>query len=123
MTPNIAICGRVGSGKTTYANTFEVTHEIIHTDDILLDMRWSQQSDWIADFILAAARPGPRPRPFVIEGMPVVRGLRKLALSGRLPESAKLQVVWLDTIHRPNTPHQDAMSRGARTIYEEVFPA
>ncbi len=67
------IIGPPKAGKTTLglALSAELGVPILHTDDLIGRLEWSAASEHIANVWLA------EPGPWIIEGVAVVRGLRK----------------------------------------------
>lgn len=112
----IAITGGPLSGKTTYATKLgaETGLPVTSTDDFI-DMGWSEASAHVAT-LLAKGEPG------IIEGVAVPRALRKaLAAAPDVKPIDKLVVLESPKVSR--SAGQQAMSKGVRTVLEEVLPA
>lgn len=122
----IVILGGPKTGKTTLATqiaygdggdrTFTrspVPPSIRHTDD-LIHFGWSEASQHIADEWLT------QPGPWIIEGVAVVRALRKWreAHPGERPPVDR--VIRLTTPHVALSKGQAAMAKGEETVWWEI---
>jgi adenylate kinase family enzyme len=110
----ILIAGIPRSGKTTLATTLEREHKlrVFHTDS-LIPLGWSEASDVASGWI-------EQPAPWIIEGVAVVRALRKwLAKNSGKPADV---VHWLDQERVPLSDGQTSMAIGCRSVWREVLP-
>lgn len=116
----IVIIGGPRTGKTTLARELMESERIavgcsFHTDD-LINLGWSEASQHVADEWLT------QPGPWIIEGVAVVRALRKWrdAHPGEPPP--------VDRVIRLTTPHvaleggQIAMLKGEHTVWRQIEP-
>ena len=110
MTSRVLVTGIPRSGKTVFAGD-----GALHADDLVQDgADWSDQSETIASDWMQ------RSGPWTIEGVAVVRALRKWMQRN---EGKPADVVyWLDDPRVPLSLGQKAMARGCRTIWSEVRP-
>lgn len=108
---NVIVIGGPRTGKTTFADS--LGGNVRHADDLIEGREWSQVSD---ELVLWFDEPGP----WVIEGVAVVRGLRKWLASheGRVP--ATVVVMTLPKVEM--TAGQEAMAKGVETIWGEIAP-
>jgi broad-specificity NMP kinase len=110
----ILIAGAPRAGKTTLAAMLEREHKLtaLHTDT-LIPLGWSEASD-------AAARWIDEPGPWIIEGVAVVRALRKwLATNQGKPADV---VHWLGQERVPLSEGQTAMAAGCFSVWAQVLP-
>lgn len=117
----IAILGAPRAGKTTlaleigglltveYGRTFTVWHA-----DDFLPLGWSAASNEVRRILTSADD------DFVLEGVAVVRGLRKALLA--LPEAPVDRCIVLERPRLALTRGQAAMARGCATILAEIEP-
>lgn len=101
-------------GKTTYSGHLSRTLGIPRrsTDEAILQNVWVTQSALVADWF-------DQPGPWIIEGTPVIRALRKWLQ--RNPTGQPCDTLyWSDTPHAVLNNGQEAMRRGCRTIYDEI---
>jgi len=108
MGDRICVAGGPKSGKTTYANNFESTTRVRHTDSIIGKFgedrdAWSRESEEVARWF-------DEPGPWLIEGVTVARALRKWIARH------------LDEPRVPRTPKQEAMAKATKTVFEQVRP-
>lgn len=111
----IAIAGWPRAGKTTLAEAFERRggYVVRHTDD-LIDMGWSEASAEVARWF-------DEPGPFIIEGVAVLRALRKwkAAHPGEPPPIDRLYY-----LPRGEFCHlargQESMGKGCDTVLDEL---
>lgn len=118
-TDRICVAGGPKSGKTTYANNFESTTRVRHTDSIIGKFgedrdAWSRESEEVARWF-------DEPGPWLIEGVTVARALRKWIARHELGKPCDV-VVWLDEPRVPRTPKQEAMAKATKTVFEQVRP-
>lgn len=115
----IVICGGPRTGKTTLANRLadeagDPTSIMVGHADDLIPLGWSEASQRIADEWLT------HPGPWILEGVAMVRALRKWREShpGEPPpcdEVRRLEYRFVDL-----TPGQIAMTKGERTVWNEI---
>lgn len=106
----IVICGGPGSGKSEFALELSARYglPVLHTDD-LTTLEWSEQS-------VVAARWLNREGSWIIEGVTMVRALRKwLARGSGLPFDT---IYWMERCYETPTP----LRTGTRTIWDEIQP-
>ena len=111
----VCVCGGPRVGKTTYAGrlSFENKWPIRHTDDLIGKMDWSAASEEVAHWLTA-------PGPWVLEGVALVRALRKfLKASDGLPCD---KVIWMPSPKVELSAGQLSMMKGCQTIWSEVYP-
>lgn len=110
----IAILGSPRAGKTTLALELARTTglRVLHTDD-LMALGWSAVSDEVARALVLAP-------DLILEGVAVVRGLRK-ALAA-LPGPPVERCIVLERPWVALTWRQRAMRRGCATVLREVEP-
>lgn len=106
----IVIGGGPLAGKTTLA--LQVGGPVRHTDELIEDHSWSEQSEIVASWML-------EPGPWVIEGVATVRALRK-ALN-LTPDPPCDVVIWLREPQADRTPDQASMAKGCETILAEII--
>ena len=110
----ILILGGPRVGKTTLAGKLAAEHGIVplHTDDLIGKRSWSEASDEVRLWLEQRG-------PFLIEGIAVVRALRKyLAVH---PEGAPADALYIGTTAREAlTPGQASMTKGHERIWSEV---
>lgn len=111
----ILIAGRPRTGKTTLALEIGKTfgHRIRHADDINKTHSWSEQS------LEVAAWMEERTQPWVIEGVTVVRAIRKWL--DRTSEKPADIVYWGSTPYVPLDPGQQKLGQGCLTIWGQVY--
>lgn len=101
----IAIAGGPRCGKTTLAEKLAERHGIetvLHTDDLIGSLSWSEASARVVEWM-------DEPGPWIIEGVAVVRGLRKWLADVR-NEGAPC-----DTVYHLTYPYTD-LSKGQVTM-------
>lgn len=99
----IAIVGGPQGGKTTLART--VDDRPIHHNDTAKHLPWEDQpGHWI--------KQAEGQESFIIEGVHAIRAVRK-----GLPVDA---IVHLNRPHKPRNPGQESMSKGQKTMLDEV---
>jgi hypothetical protein len=106
----VAIVGVPRGGKTTLAKA--MGGRVWHADD-LRGLPWSDQSEQVALWLDV-------PGPWVMEGMAVIRGLRKWRSRhpGQAPPVDK--VIVLGTSKVAQSPGQQSMGLGAMGMIEEL---
>lgn len=104
------IIGGPKTGKTTLAEQVAAGRPVRHTDDLITDHAWSEAS--------AVATDGTE--PVVIEGVAVVRALRKWL--ARHPEGSldDVEIVHLTDEHGEVSPKQHATGKGHDTIWSGI---
>lgn len=112
MIERICIIGGPRTGKTTLASTLD---NVLHTDDLIGQFDWSGVSEFVASDWLA------RSGPWVIEGVAVVRALRKW-LSANAAGMPCERVFVLSEPLEELSKGQAAMSKGHEKIWQEVRP-
>jgi hypothetical protein len=107
----VLITGGPKTGKTTLSTTYDCP--VRHTDD-LIELDWSDQSDQVAGWL-------DDPGPWVIEGVAVVRGLRKWlrAHEQGLPFD---HLIYLTKPLTAQTQGQSTMGTATRTIWCQIAP-
>lgn len=109
----IAIIGAPRAGKTTLGRVLQAHTgwPCLHADD-LIPLGWSEASAEIARVLCAAT-------DLIVEGVAVVRGLRKaLAAPGR-PVDSCVVLTWP---WQPLSRGQITMARGCATVLAEIEP-
>jgi adenylate kinase family enzyme len=111
----IAIIGSPRAGKTTLALELMAATglPVHHTDGMVGLMAWSEVSTEVARLL---AEPGD----FIVEGVAVVRGLRK-AMTARLAVPVERCIV-LEWPRLRLTAGQRAMAAGCATMLREIEP-
>ena len=104
----LCIVGGPKVGKTTLAGP-----EAKHTDD-LIPLGWSKDSE-------AAAKWFDEPGNWTVEGVAVVRALRKWLEANPKGKPCD-RVLYLNKPHVNLTPGQAAMTKGHKTVWDEVKP-
>jgi len=111
----IAIAGGPITGKTTMASELAAKHnvDVKHTDD-LIELGWSESSE-------AASNWFDDPDAGIVEGVAVPRALRKWI--ARTPEEPPCDVViFLIGPWKPLSDGQRRMSKGCKTVMDEIRP-
>ena len=111
-TERVCIIGPPRSGKTTLASTMT---NVRHTDDLIGILDWSAASEHVADEWLMS------PGPWVIEGVAVVRALRKWLASHSNGKRCDRVIVMTQT-HVELSKGQAAKAKGHEKIWQEVRP-
>lgn len=106
----IAIAGPPKTGKTTLADSLGVP--VRHTDDVI-GLGWSEASAEVSRWF-------DEPGPWCIEGVAVLRALRKWR--ERHPSSPPPldRLVLMMSVHGQHTPGQERMAKGIATVYAEL---
>lgn len=111
----VLILGGPRTGKTTLAESFGVAIgcPVRHTDD-LLGGQWSEVSEEVSTWI-------DEPGPWIIEGVAVVRALRKWLLRNPTGSPCDRVVIlaWRPYVSR--SEGQERMAKGHDTILAEVI--
>lgn len=113
----LVIAGVPKAGKTTRAKLGGVLGgaAVRHTDDLIApDRAWSDVSAIVAEWFSA-------PGPWIVEGVAVVRSLRKWLAAHPEGKPAD-RVVWLDTPRVELSRGQRALAAGCRTVWAQVRP-
>lgn len=113
----VVVAGGPKSGKTFTAAALGIRLgvPVKATDELVRQGRdWSAVSEEAAGWI---ATPGE----WVVEGVATVRALRKWVQAGA-PLAEGVAVLWLPSAVVPRSERQEAMARGADTVWREVFP-
>ena len=105
----IVIGGGPLVGKTALA--LEGGGPVRHTDELIEDHGWSEQSEIVASWM-------SEPGPWVIEGVATVRALRKAMEFS--PDPPCDVVIWLRKPHADRSPGQANMAKGCETIFAEI---
>lgn len=110
----IAIIGSPRAGKTTLALDLgrAMAYPVLHADD-LIALGWSEASDELARVLTAAS-------DIIVEGVAVVRALRKMLAASREPPVERCFA--LEEPLQPLTRGQVAMLRGCATVLRDVEP-
>lgn len=109
----ILIAGRPHTGKTTLALKLggQLKIPVLHTDGINRTFTWSAQSVEVAAWF-------NRPGPWIIEGMTVVRAIRKfMSFAQDKPSDV---VYWGSVPYGFLDPAQRKFGEGASTVWEEI---
>lgn len=108
----IAICGAPNTGKTYLSNT--MPRPVFHTDDLIGRTDWTGQSAEVAEWM-------EMPGPWVIEGVSVIRAIRKFikAHPGEKP-CDKLLIMTCQYV--PLNPGQARMASTINKHLAEVEP-
>jgi len=111
----ILIVGGPKTGKTTLSKTLGEKLGITprHTDDLIGALDWSAASLAVSGWI---AEPGD----CVIEGVSVVRALRKWLAA--YPGSPADKIIYLGQPHQELLPGQQSMTKGVATVWREILP-
>lgn len=112
--PRILVAGGPRVGKTWVADRIgaELGIPVRHTDDLIGTHGWSEASEEVARWM-------DEPGPWVIEGVAVVRAVRKWLRAH--PEGRPADLIYLGWRARvPTTTKQDAMGDGVATVWDEI---
>lgn len=111
----VAVVGGPRTGKTTLAQTrLSDGFRVRHADDLKDTHEWSAASEEVARWL-------GEPGPWVVEGVAVVRGLRKWLAAN--PEGRPADVVaYLERPLVELSRGQAAMAKGTATIWAGVWP-
>jgi adenylate kinase family enzyme len=111
----IAIIGAPRAGKTTLALKLaaELGVPVRHSDDLIGEFDWSAASEHIATVWL------PKPGPWIIEGVAVVRALRKW-LESHPTGSPCDKIIVLESPRVPLTSRQAGMAKSCATILDGI---
>lgn len=117
VAPRIAIAGAPRTGKSTLATRVgqRLGIEVQRTDDLVGVLEWSEASAAVAEWM---AEPGP----WLIEGVAVIRALRKRLQAESGAKPVDHLIVLVDPV-APQTPGQVAMGKGIATVLHEIEPA
>ena len=115
MTSRIAIIGAPRAGKTTFALKLaaELGVQVRHSDDLIGTHDWSAASEHIATVWL------PEPGPWIVEGVAVVRALRKW-LESNPTGSPCDKIIVLETPRVALSPRQAGMAKACATILDGI---
>lgn len=114
MSQHILIIGPPRVGKTTLARDMGAQRNlpVRHSDDLIALHAWSEASAKIADWL-------DEDTPAIIEGVAVVRGLRKWLAAH--PDGKPADEIYLSTTPlERQTPKQSAMGKGVMKVWNEV---
>jgi len=111
----IAIIGAPRACKTTLALKLaaELGVQVRHSDDLIGTLDWSAASEHIATVWL------PEPGPWIIEGVAVVRALRKW-LDAHPTGSPCDKIIVLESPRVPLTSRQAGMAKSCATILDGI---
>ena len=104
------IIGGPKTGKTTLSQSYACP--VRHTDDLIGKLDWSAASAEVATWFDA-------PGPWCIEGVAVVRALRKW-LATHPDGTPADRILFLTEPKIPVTAGQAAMTKGIDTVWEEI---
>jgi len=108
----VIIGGGPKAGKTTFANSF-MGVAIKHTDSLMGKMNWSAVSEQIASDWMQ------HEGPWVIEGVAVVRAIRKWLKAH--PEGKPCDILYyLNSPHVPLSTAQESMRKGCLSVWREI---
>ena len=113
----ICIAGGPQVGKTTLGERLaeEVDAAFYSTDATLLGYEWAEQSDFVVSWMMTF-----RP-PWVIEGVPVIRALRKWLKNH--PEGKPCDTLyWRFAARTERSRGQESLAKGCQKIYDEIAP-
>lgn len=118
----IVLAGGPGAGKTTRAKRLAkvLGRRILHTDDLIAVLPWSQGNDQVSQWI---QDPGEK----IIEGARAVYALRRWLARGA-PGAAETAVVWLGRGARdPDATEEQRAGRrklaeAITTVWKEILP-
>jgi adenylate kinase family enzyme len=130
----LLIAGVPRAGKTTLANRLEASRlrldavpwtshgivfhgSVLHTDDFIGRMPWSDTSAKVAEILDEIAACGP----WTIEGVAVVRAARKWLATHHSGTPCD-EIRWLGTPRVPLSNGQAAMAKACETVWDEVRP-
>lgn len=109
----VCIGGGPGTGKTFLANHVEaVGLEVKHTDILIATHAWGDDS---AEVVKWMNEPGP----WIIEGIAVVRALRKHLAAHPTGRPCDL-LFWATTPKKVLTPRQNGLLTACNTIFTEI---
>ena len=112
----ICIAGGPQVGKTTLARELvKGTGRGFHSsDDSVLSLHWTNQSDTVLKWVEADG-------PWVIEGVPVIRALRKWLRTQ--PEGKPCDTLyWRFAARTTRTGGQERLAKGCLAVFREVEP-
>ena len=112
MAERICIIGGPRTGKTTLASAMS---NVLHTDDLIGQFDWSGVSEFVSTDWLA------RSGPWVIEGVAVVRALRKWLVANVDGAPCDRIIVLADPLVELSKG-QAAMAKGHEKVWQEVRP-
>jgi hypothetical protein len=125
--PRIVVAGGPLTGKTTLAKALherrrvgDVDGRLLHTDDLVGRMAWSESSLHVARLFDETAA------PWVVEGVTAVRALRKwcreLHLGARAHGARPCDLVLYlgEPVAAYDKPGQETMAKGCWTVWREV---
>jgi adenylate kinase family enzyme len=110
MSDRIVVAGGPRTGKTTFAA--ELGGHILHTDDLIAELDWSEASEQVAKWF-------DEPGPWVIEGVAAVRALRKWLDANESGLPCEI-VYWFDRPVVERTRRQYGMGKACQTIFDEI---
>ena len=105
------ISGGPGTGKTTLAN--QMDSKAVHTDDFI-------PHGWDGAIEKTAALLGES-GPAVVEGVAVVRGLRKWLADHPTGKPCD-ELLWMADPKEPRIKGQVVMAKGCETVLKEILP-
>lgn len=116
----VCIAGGPKVGKTTLAVHLHdvilpvMTLPVLHSDEVVLDRGWSEQSDTIVEWLNKDA-------PWIIEGVPVLRALRKWLKAN--PEGKPCDVLyWRTQPFTERTRGQETLATQCQKQYDAIVP-
>ncbi len=121
-TTRILVAGGPRVGKTRLASGLALEHaipfeRIRHTDDLIKTHEWSEASAEVARWM-------SEPGPWLIEGVSVVRALRKWLAAHPDPRERPCDILMLSVNPREELlPGQRSMLRGLITVWNEIRDA
>lgn len=112
----ICITGGPKTGKTTLATDLAAPGVLLCHTDALIDLGWSEASQFVADKWLGDQGESS----WIVEGVAVPRALRKWLDAH--PEGKPCDVAcWLDGAHAELSKGQATMAKGCATVWREIF--
>jgi len=111
----ILISGFPKTGKSIFANELSNQYkniQILHTDDLIENHNWKDSSDIVSNWILE--------NEYIIEGVTVIRGLRKLITSYPHKRFDDITLYYLTKPKIELNTKQFAMAKGIQTIFMSI---
>lgn len=108
------VTGGPHSGKTTRARELAGESPIHHADELVRELEWSARSEHVAAMLSA-------PGPWVLEGVVVVRALRKW-LAAHADGKPCDRAILLTAAHQPLTDGQARLRKSVHTVWAEILP-
>ena len=111
----VCIAGGPQVGKTTLGKELGSNGAmVLYSDEIVLGLDWSKQSEAVAAWLDA-------PAPWVIEGVPVIRALRKWLRTHPTGKPCDT-LYWRFAARTTRTGGQETLAKGCLAVFQEVEP-